>query len=181
MTRYDRCVRAAVDDPKTERLLGKRDGVTRAAVLRSMGTSAYHHFAVIPCPSTALDKAVEVPAEVCLLSERRECFLSEHGFRSLRKRPQIPLGTVGEHRAPARPWPRGPSHQQVMGHGEAQVAAQENRAGPLDRDPARLPSEAGSLSWPWEDGHCSPSARPVWPFVTDPPRKACKACENPTG
>jgi len=56
---YHRCVRAALDDPETERLLDKRVGVTRDAVLERMRTTRYHRYATIRCPSLPLDKAVE--------------------------------------------------------------------------------------------------------------------------
>ncbi|MGW6016064.1 hypothetical protein [Streptomyces sp. NPDC055210] len=56
---YHRCVWAAINDPETARLLEKRDGVTRDAVFEQMRTSSYHRFAVLRCPSTALDTAVD--------------------------------------------------------------------------------------------------------------------------
>ncbi|MFF5090316.1 hypothetical protein [Streptomyces niveus] len=55
---YRRCVRASIAEPKTLRLLGKREGVTRDAVLKRMRTTRYHRYATIQCPSTALDEAV---------------------------------------------------------------------------------------------------------------------------
>ncbi|WNO70149.1 hypothetical protein [Streptomyces sp. AM8-1-1] len=56
---YRRCVRTALADPETQRLLGKRDGVTREAVFERMSTPRYHRYATIRCPSTDLDEAVE--------------------------------------------------------------------------------------------------------------------------
>jgi hypothetical protein len=67
---YNRCVRAALADPETERLLGKRDGVTWDAVLERMRTVTYHRYATIRCPSTDLDEAVEKLDEVLEKRER---------------------------------------------------------------------------------------------------------------
>ncbi|MEU4490133.1 hypothetical protein AB0H94_35575 [Streptomyces purpurascens] len=61
---YDRCVRAALEDPETARLLGKRQGVTWDSVYERMRIGAYRHYATIGCPSTALDEAVEKLDEV---------------------------------------------------------------------------------------------------------------------
>ncbi|MGW7260495.1 hypothetical protein [Streptomyces sp. NPDC054834] len=61
---YHRCVRAALADPETERLFGKRDGVTREAVFERMRTATYHRYATIQCPSPALDEAVEKLDEI---------------------------------------------------------------------------------------------------------------------
>ncbi|KUJ33568.1 hypothetical protein ADL25_44635 [Streptomyces sp. NRRL F-5122] len=56
---YHRCVLAALDDPETARLLDKREGVTRDAVLERMRTVTSHHYATIRCPSLPFDEAVE--------------------------------------------------------------------------------------------------------------------------
>jgi Cdc6-like AAA superfamily ATPase len=67
---YYRCVRAALADPETERLLGKRDGVTWDAVFERMRLSRYHRYATIRCPSPALDEAVEKLDEIFEKHER---------------------------------------------------------------------------------------------------------------
>lgn len=67
---YDRCVRTALDDPETERLLDKRDGVTRNAVLERMRTATNHRYATIRCPSLPLDTAIEELDEVREKHER---------------------------------------------------------------------------------------------------------------
>lgn len=67
---YLRCVRASLGDPETERLLGKRDGVSGDAVLERMRTATYHRYATLPCPSTALDEAVAKQGEVQRRHER---------------------------------------------------------------------------------------------------------------
>lgn len=56
---YHRCVQAALLEPETERLLGKRDGVSWDTVFERMRTERYHRYATIRCPSTALDEAEE--------------------------------------------------------------------------------------------------------------------------
>ncbi|XVV39734.1 hypothetical protein ACQPXT_40720 (plasmid) [Streptomyces sp. CA-100214] len=61
---YQRAVLAAVDAPETERLLGKRAGVDRDAVVERMTTTRYHRYTTLRCPSSLLDRAIEDLAEV---------------------------------------------------------------------------------------------------------------------
>ncbi|MEU0034684.1 hypothetical protein [Streptomyces sp. NPDC006333] len=70
---YERCVQAALDDPETERLLGKRRGVTRDAVLERMRTAPYRHYATIGCPSLLLDEAAEELDEIQGKQQRAAC------------------------------------------------------------------------------------------------------------
>src|SRR4051794_16735435 len=70
---YNRCIHAALDDPKTKRLLGKRDGVTQETVLDFMTSSSYVRFTTAQCPArtlTALDAAAEKLDEVLEKHER---------------------------------------------------------------------------------------------------------------
>ncbi|MEU2800917.1 hypothetical protein [Streptomyces sp. NPDC007117] len=60
---YQRCVLAAVDAPETKRLLGKRAGVDRDAVVERMMTTRYHRYTTLRCPSSLLDRAIEDLAE----------------------------------------------------------------------------------------------------------------------
>ncbi|MFE2267144.1 hypothetical protein [Streptomyces griseosporeus] len=69
---YYRCVRAALADPATERLLGKRNGVTKDAVFERMRTVRYHRYATIRCPSPALDEAVQKLEEILEKYERAD-------------------------------------------------------------------------------------------------------------
>ncbi|MFE9000584.1 hypothetical protein ACFYOY_00305 [Streptomyces sp. NPDC007875] len=55
---------AALTEPETERLLGKRHGVTWGTVFQRMETETYHRYATIRCPSTALDEAEEKLDEI---------------------------------------------------------------------------------------------------------------------
>ncbi|MFE5160010.1 hypothetical protein ACFRNT_16100 [Streptomyces sp. NPDC056697] len=55
---------AALTEPETERLLGKRHGVTWGTVFERMETETYHRYATIRCPSTALDEAEEKLDEI---------------------------------------------------------------------------------------------------------------------
>ncbi|MET7988517.1 hypothetical protein [Streptomyces sp. NPDC005281] len=55
---YRRCVLAALDEPETEKLLGKREGVDHAAVMEHMRTVRYHRYVTIRCPSLPLDRAI---------------------------------------------------------------------------------------------------------------------------
>ncbi|WEH31942.1 hypothetical protein PZB75_30395 [Streptomyces sp. AM 4-1-1] len=56
---YHRCVEFAVDGPATERLLGKRAGVDREAVVDRMMTARYRRYTILRCPSPLLDRAIE--------------------------------------------------------------------------------------------------------------------------
>lgn len=67
---YHRCVRAALAEPATARLLGKREGVTPDAVLELMRTAECQNYVMQRCPSTALDGAVEKLDEVLDRHER---------------------------------------------------------------------------------------------------------------
>ncbi|MFJ8495331.1 hypothetical protein ACIRBZ_44440 [Streptomyces sp. NPDC094038] len=57
-------MKAALLEPETERLLGKRDGVSWDTVFERMRTETYHRYATIRCPSTALDEAEEKLDEI---------------------------------------------------------------------------------------------------------------------
>ncbi|MEV0173932.1 hypothetical protein AB0I00_22770 [Streptomyces sp. NPDC050803] len=57
-------MQAALQEPETARLLGKRDGVTWDTVFERMGTDPYRRYATIGCPSTALDEAEEKLDEI---------------------------------------------------------------------------------------------------------------------
>ncbi|MFF8432340.1 hypothetical protein ACF07Y_45930 [Streptomyces sp. NPDC016566] len=61
---------AALAEPETERLLGKREGVTERTVFERMRTAQYRRYATIRCPSTALDEAVEELDEIRRKQER---------------------------------------------------------------------------------------------------------------
>ncbi|MFJ9041913.1 hypothetical protein ACIRF8_35855 [Streptomyces sp. NPDC102406] len=56
---YLRCVQFAVAAPATERLLGKRTGVDRDAVVDRMMTARYRRYTILRCPSQTLDRAIE--------------------------------------------------------------------------------------------------------------------------
>ncbi|MFJ5839817.1 hypothetical protein ACIQGO_24175 [Streptomyces shenzhenensis] len=57
-------MQAALLEPETVRLLGKRDGVSWDTVFERMRTETYHRYATIRCPSTALDEAEEKLDEI---------------------------------------------------------------------------------------------------------------------
>ncbi|MFJ8808195.1 hypothetical protein [Streptomyces sp. NPDC102490] len=64
---YLRCVLTAVDAPESARLLGKRSGASREAVLEQMRSGPYETFSVSQCGGPrkdAFDKALTDLAEI---------------------------------------------------------------------------------------------------------------------